>query len=78
MYCLLDHPIYLKRVGIIKMLPETEDRLEHSKNVLRLAGRIIEILIATVELYLIQKQIENLVSLTVLAHFIVYQSEYNE
>jgi len=77
-YCLLDHPIYLKRVGIIKMLPETEDRLEHSKNVLRLAGRIIEILIATVELYLIQKQIENLVSLTVLAHFIVYQSEYNE
>ena len=60
------------------MLPETEDRLEHSKNVLRLAGRIIEILIATVELYLIQKQIENLVSLTVLAHFIVYQSEHNE
>ena len=69
MYCLLDHPIYLKRVGIIKMLPETEDRLEHSKNVLRLAGRIIEILIATVELYLIQKQIETLVSLTILTHF---------
>ena len=55
MYCVLDHPIYLKRIGIIKMLPDTEDRLEHYKNVLRLAGRIIEILIATVELYLIQK-----------------------
>ena len=78
MYCLLDHPIYLKRVGIIKMLPETEDRLEHSKNVLRLAGRIIEILIATVELYLIQKQIETLVSLPLLTHCIVYQSEHNE
>ena len=60
------------------MLPETEDRLEHSKNVLRLAGRIIEILIATVELYLIQKQIETLVSLTLLAHYIVYQSEHHE
>ena len=52
------------------MLPETEDRLEHSKNVLRLAGRIIEILIATVELYLIQKQIETLVSITILTHFL--------
>jgi hypothetical protein len=37
------------------MLNETEDRLEHCKNLLRLAGRIIEILLATVELYLIQK-----------------------
>ena len=68
MYCLLDHPIYLKKVGIIKMLNETEDRLEHCKNVLRVAGRIIEILLATVELYLIHKQIENLVSLTSLTN----------
>jgi len=51
------------------MLNETEDRLEHCKNLLRLAGRIIEILLATVELYLIQKQIKTLVSLTSFTHF---------
>ena len=52
-YCIIDHPIYLKRIGIIQLLPENEDRLEHMKNVLRLFGRVIDILIASVELYVI-------------------------
>ncbi len=58
---MLDHPIYLHRIGIIKLKSEKEDQIEHFKNILRLSGRVIDILLLTIELHFIQKEIKTLV-----------------
>ena len=56
----MDHPIYLKRVGFLNLKPDLEQNFEHYKNLLRLVSRILQILIHTVDLYYIQKEIEQL------------------
>ncbi len=63
-FCTLDHPLYLQRVGFIKFKqPELIEKIERYKNVLRLISRVIDILVLIVELYLVQKEIEYLVSI---------------
>ncbi len=63
-FCTLDHPLYLQRVGFIKFKqPELIKKIERYKNVLRLISRVIDILVLIVELYLVQKEIEYLVSI---------------
>ena len=65
MYYLLDHPIYLKRIGVLPHLPDKLiAKLEHYKNIFRLAGRVINILIDIVDLHHIQKEIKDLTKKT--------------
>ena len=62
-YCTLDHPLYMQKVGFIKFKnPQIIEKLERIKNILRLLSRVIDILVLIVELYYIQKEIDHLVS----------------
>ena len=61
LYFLLDHPLYLKRIGVLKMNSKVATLLEWRKNVLRLTSIIICIFLDIVELHHIKKHIKALV-----------------
>ena len=61
-YCLIDHPVYLKRLGVIRFRAKLEEKFEFYKNALRLSSRVIDIFVNIVDLYYIQKDIKILVS----------------
>ena len=65
-YYLLDHPLYLKRIGVLTLSPKVTGLLEWRKNVLRIASIVIGIFLDIVELHHIQKQIKALVRLALL------------
>ena len=52
-YNLLDHPLYLNKLGVIIMRKFTQNKLEGYKNRLRLFSAVIYIFIAIVDLYYI-------------------------
>lgn len=61
-YCIADHPIYLKRIGAWDIRNKLILQIDHYRNILRLLGRVIEIFIDIVDLYYLQKEIKTLVS----------------